>query len=424
MSSLPICEFGNREFRGCSIRTTESWDDAVYETHTCDDCGEMFTGDPRMEKAPVMDEGNKAWEPAPAVHYHGDPNWEDSCLFVPSAEVRTKQKDGEWDSEIKELQRVRNQSAWIIRQGDTQEARDKARGILSGEFSEVQRARGKAKGCLGIDGAGDFPRRDWFCPPFTRESLFKAAEDLFYSDGIPPRRYWLRSSIDVVPELGQRSDRIHSYTRIAFELLLYLEFKFERPWFLQAWFTQTKLQRHIDRILAQGGPMSREFGNMLGKQHGVLLLDRLPEKVPGFLDNLDELERLGFESGMRARLDKQAKDILRFLLDAGEDDVSWAQLFLDRHCTIRFNEDGEWKPSQFWVIDRSNKCTEGRTMHLTAILIGLAVAQALHEQYPGRPLDREAVLRLVKAETTFTGGDPMRVWNKMMARRGQRPGWV
>ena len=421
-----ICDFYNRPgFRGCQIRPLEEWEAALFETHMCEDCGVSFLGDPRMDEEQPVADTEQDWPTEPADRYEGDPNWQQSCLFVPLALVRTKLIDGEWDTEpAKELERIRRQTEWIMKQGNTEAARERTRGIGAGEFSEELRARGKAKGCLGIGGGGDFLRWEWFCPPFTRESLLKAAELLFLGDGLPPRRYWLRSSIDVHPLPYQRSDRIHTYTRIAFELFLYLEIKLERPWFLQEWITQTLLQRHIHRILAQGGPLSREFGRMLDTQQETLSWDRLPDKVPGFLDNLDQLAGIRFDDEKRARVDRRAQEILRFLLDTYNDDVSWAQLFLERCCRICFTEEGERKPRAFWDINRSNRCNPGGYLQLTGMLIGLAVAQALHEKYPERPLDSEAVLRLVKAEMTFTGGDPQKRWNGMMARREEGSCWV
>jgi hypothetical protein len=407
----------------------------------CELCGNSFDDDPRFEfKTPIAKQtpeevesksdwqtrisGDSSTEGDEQEGYMEEVEWMNSCISVPKAIKRPKSES----QNVKAAERRKKEISFGI-------------GTKSGDYSRAEKASGSAKGVLGISGGG-VPILERFSPPFDKsmllrtkseENVYGAAVKPFLESGLPPRKFYLRSNLpDGVPVLGQRSDHIHRLTRLAFELLLHMDINMSKPWSLTRWSKQTGLQLHfVRRLVKQGGPLSREFGKMLGKQSrqsGRNVLD----KISGYIDNLQSRGIIVLSDEEEKNVVERAKELIEFMSNNPSNSQTsnsrtWCEQFLEMYCTIGFMSDEGWQSTGFWWVARGHICSDKLPMTLPSILLGQVVAQAVYEVLDSRDVGVASILNIVSSDLRWTCddvGDNLALnWRIMMLKREQESCW-
>jgi len=426
-----------------------------YDEFECYLCGSIFEFDPRQTELNQFDNvgGKKTINKTDIVQeknqtkikeYQEDKEWKKSCISVP------KRKERITNSDI--LDQMEKERIRVKRQLD---ATLKGYNVDTGNLTPGQQAYGKACQLMGISGGGE-SKWERFYPPFDRDSLvwsnkipaadqsevpegktnmvwqnIAAVTRTFLDSGLPPRNFYLRENLtNGAPTNGQTYDGIHLFTRVAFELFLNMERRMDIPWSLSRWISQCGLQQtHIKKIIEQGGPFSRDFGEMLTKQNQAYLGSTILECfVDGYVSNILEQNIIILSEEDKSKIITKANDILKFIKEQQTPSgVYWHKQFLEKFCTIGYNNGDEWESSGFWWIQEGKICSNKMPMTLPSLLIGQAVAQAIQEVLTNKKIWKDDILNIVGNDihwTTSDGGEAMkRVWGGMMRKREKGSCW-
>jgi hypothetical protein len=429
-----------------------------YDEFECYLCGSIFEFDPRqtelnqfdnvgektsINKLDIVQEKNQT----KIKEYQEDEEWEKSCISVPKRKERITNSDILDQMEKERIRVKRLFDATMSGWGHT---------VGGSTYTKLQHAVGKANQILGIT-VGGTSKWERFNPPFDRNSLIwsskvKAEEQsvnqegtmnmiftsmggvirTFYDSGLPPRNFYLRKNlINGAPTNGQTYDGIHLFTRVAFELFLNMERRMNKPWSLSRWISQCGLQQNfVKKIIRQGGPLSRDFGEMLTKQHQEYMGSNIlwGYFVDGYISNILEQKIIILSDEDKSKIITKANEILKFIEEQQTPSgVYWPKQFLEKFCTIGHNNGEEWRCSGFWWIQEGKICSNKMPMTLPSLLIGQAVAQAIQEVLTNKKIWKADILNIVEDDihwTTSDGGKAMKLtWKRMMSKRGQGSCW-
>jgi hypothetical protein len=149
--------------------------------------------------------------------------------------------------------------------------------------------------------------------------------------------------------------------------------------------------------------------------------------IEGYLDNILMMGPISFSNEERKMIFTRVNDILQFIEDGESNGVSWAGIFLEKFCTIGYNNGDKWKKSDFWWIKVGNICSEKVPMKLPSLLIGQTVAQSIHEVLTNKEIWKADILHIVEDDLRWTTDDKglamKRTWKIMMSKRGQGSCW-
>jgi len=422
-----------------------------YECHLC---GNTFESDPRQTEFSQFDNKKvkssinkldikQEKKQSNIKEYQEDEEWKNSCISVPKRTERNSNSDILEQMEKERIKVARELNATLKGWGHT---------IDKGRYTKLQRAYGKANQILGISGGG-YSKWEKFNPPFQKDALMNITitksenqSDVpegktnilytsiggvvraFLDSGLPPRNFYLRKKLtNGAPTNGQAYDGIHLFTRVSFELFLNMERRMNKPWSLSRWISQCGLQHtFIKKIIEQGGPLSRDFGEMLTKQYreSNILWEYF---VDGYVSNLLEQEIVILLEEDKSEIITKANDILKFIEEQQSSGVSWSQQFLDKFCIIGYINGETWENSGFWWIQEGNICSNKLPMKLPSLLIGQAVAQAIQEVLTNKEIWKANILSIVQDDLRWTTADKgvemMRTWKIMMSKREQGSCW-
>ena len=320
-------------------------------------------------------------------------------------------------------------------------------------FTSIQKTKGKANQILGLTGNG-VPRWEVFNPPFsTKESLLHTGRDMdgekpievpmgalvkiIHDSRVPRRKYFLKENLCGIglPSRGQTRDNLHQYTRVAIELFLYAESISQMPLFFNEINNRCNLQpAHVDKVLCQGGVMSREMGEQLKKQNlmvcGDFRCDWFLERIDNFLHYMSVINILKLSDEEKGNISSSMESIFESIYKHGlkVNGVNWVSKWISDFCAIKFQTEENCENSGFWWISDSWERSEKLPMRVTAVTYGLILAQSLSEvmlaQSSSKILDEkkkakiDSVLRLVDEEMRWidpTGSSDIRKsWLIMM----------
>ena len=431
----------------------------ISDGFECYLCGNTFDSNPRQnELSQFNHDGEDMQNPSSnkidiehkkkqtnIKEYQEDEEWENSCVSVPKGVERLANSDvlSQMDKEHIRVKRLLD-------------ATFKGYYVNTGTYTKLQKAYGKANQILGISGGGE-SKWERFNPPFQRVALMDStitrAEDqgsvqegttniiftsigavvrIFLDSGLPPRNFYLRNKlINGAPKNDQTYDGIHLFTRVAFELFLNMESRMNIPWSLSRWISQCGLQHnHIQKLIEQGGPMSRDFWNTLTKHNREIeyLNISWEDFVNEYVSNILKRQIIILSEDDESNTITKVNDILNFIKEkqsaAG---VSWSQQFLEKFCTIGYINGEEWGCSGFWCIEKGNRCSNKITMKMPSILVGQAVAQAIQEVFDNKEIMAATILTIIENDLHWTTDDKGRAmkltWKRMMNKRSQGSCW-
>ena len=453
---MPIC--GDDPRNGNVKKTCPIKPSLDFDEFECLLCGYTFKSDPsqtELEQFDNMEKKNsinkidieQEKDQINIKEYQEDEEWKKSCISVPKRMERKATSDILDRMEKERIRVKRLLDATMSGWGHT---------IDQGTYTKLQDAFGKTNQILGITGGGA-SKWERFNPPFDKNALIWSskvkAEDqsvnqegttnmiftsmgsvirTFYDSGLPPRNFYLRKNlINEAPINGQTYDGIHLFTRVAFELFLNMERRMNKPWSLSRWISQCGLQQtFVKKIIEQGGPLSRGFGEMLTKQNQEYLGSNIlwGYFVDGYVSNILEQKIIILSEEDKSKIITKANDILKFIEEQQTPSgVYWTKQFLEKFCTIGHNNGEEWESSGFWWIQEGKICSNKIPMTLPSLLIGQAVAQAIQEVLTNKKIWKADILNIVEDDihwTTSDGGKAMKkVWEGMMRKRGQGSCW-
>jgi hypothetical protein len=409
---MKICgDTGGSVTKSC-FRELSTTKDFEEDGVVCNLCGTFFEDDPRIEKVAKLDGEVKETDA------NCEPEWENSCIYVPRANKRQKSEE----RKIKEIKKRKERKGFGL-------------APASGDYERHEKAIGDANGVLGINGGG-YPRWELLEPQFEmnrnlmicepNENIYGPGILPFLESGLPPRsNFYLKSNlIDGKPPKGVRSNRIHRWTRFCLFLLLWMDNKLNKPWTLTRWSRQTRLQySHLSRLISQGGPMSREFGKILKTQNNQYNEGQFNEdKIKGFINNLEDMGVTQFSENELLVIIQRANEIITFMNEKyDKNNYSWTKLFLQQNCIIGYSNNDGWIESQFWWINQNKTRSEGITMLHPSILIGQVVAQAVLEVLDAKEIVAASILNVVQEDLNWVcldNGKKMKLqWLHMMLKR-------
>jgi len=229
----------------------------------------------------------------------------------------------------------------------------------------------------------------------SRESLPGPVFLLLTTERLPPRMYWLRTSLKDGKPVGL-PDWIRPVHRIGFELYFHLNHELHRPWPITLWSKKVRIYGRLPEIIAKGGALGRNGANLVRRAVNPKIgkLD-----IEGFLENLRRRAVLSIEeSGPIVQIAFEIIEVLQSIHPSiGR---SYSDLFIEKYCTLTGKAERE-SPPVFWELDGGLQRRDIGPVRLSSTLIGLAVAEAVNQHNGG---SIEALRDIALADATWTSG--------------------